>query len=560
MKLTVKREFAQSAGGRTALAVSGALFALLAVTACSGSDGSSTSEKVDVEGRLVSQMSPAKGDVDKIVWNLTKGEPDSLDPRMAATPSGGQVVNNLCEPLVTIDADYKLTDNLARFEQVSPTELRYTLDTDATFWNGKPVTAEDVAYSLNRAADPSSIVSFIYANVKSIDVTGPREVTVTFTKPDEMFNNEMTNIAGLIMEKDYTERAGGKVGTPSGGLMCSGPFRLKSWTSGDRIEMTRNDHYWNPDRRPFAKDVKFTFVTDTTAVTQALESGEIDGAYELAASSLAGLAGSSAGELVFGPSTQSTHLDVAGPGGPLADVKLREALGLVIDREGIAEAIYNGAATPLYTSITPTTWPRDEAEQYQKAYDEFEADRTYNVEKAKALVDDSNYDGADIVLAITAGDETMGRVSQLVQQAAKQVGINIKIQTLQPLVMAQAGYDAKKRESLGLDLLYGESFNGVQDPLEPAGFSHLPGGFYNYTNYSDPTVTKNLEQARQTFDGPERAELFLAAQDVYEQSLASIPIVSTNTVTYLSKDLTGAITSFAYWATPQMAYIGGSDG
>ncbi len=151
---------------------------------------------------------------------------------------------------------------------------------------------------------------------------------------------------------------------------------------------------------------------------------------------------------MFGPSTQSVRLDVAGPDGPLADVKLREALGLVVDREGIAKTIYNGAATPLYTYVTPTTWPNEEADLYQAEYDKYEAARAYDVEKAKSLVDESSYNGEDIVLAVAAGDETQGRVAQLLQQEAKQAGINIKIQSLQPLVMAQAGYDAKKRASL----------------------------------------------------------------------------------------------------------------
>ena len=558
MTRTSRRESAKSAGGDHVLRAAVVTIAMLAVTACSSSEGNEDSDTVDVEGRLVAQMPAAKGDVDQIVWNLTDGEPDVLDPRMAATYSGGQVVNNLCEPLVTIDAEYNLSPNLAEFEQVSPSELRYTLTAEATFWDGTPVTAEDVAYSLNRAADPSSIVSFIYANVESIEATGEREVTVRFSKPDEMFNSEMTTIAGLIVQKDFTEKAGDKVGTPGGGLMCSGPFELTSWTSGDSIEITRNESYWNPDRRPFAKNVKFTFVTDTTAVTQALESGEIDGAYELSASSLGALADSSTGNLVFGPSTQSVRLDVAGPDGPLADLKLREALTHVVDREAIAEAIFNGAATPLYTYVTPTTWPNAESDLYQAEYNKFESARTYDVETAKSLVEESSYDGQEIVIAVSAGDETQGRVAQLLQQEAKQAGINIKIQALQPLVMAQAGYDAEKRK--GIDLMYSESFNGVQDPLEPTGFTFLPEAFYNYTGFSDPTVTENLEQARQTFDGPERATLFLAAQEIYESANASIPVVSTNTATFLSKDLTGAITSFAYWAMPQMAYVGSAEG
>ncbi len=71
-------------------------------------------------------------------------------------------------------------------------------------------------------------------------------------------------------------------------------------------------------------------------------------------------ADSPTGNLVFGPSTQSVRFDVAGPEGPLADLKLREALVHVVDREAIAEAIFNGAATPLYTYVTPTTWPNAE--------------------------------------------------------------------------------------------------------------------------------------------------------------------------------------------------------
>lgn len=559
MKLTGKRQCAQPAQRRRILGVGVASIAMLALTACSGSSDSNNAGKVGEDAKLISQLPAAEGEVDQVVWNLTTGEPDSLDPRMAATYGGGQVVNNLCEPLVTIDADYNLSPNLAKFEQVSPTELKYTLVADATFWDGKPVTAEDVAYSLNRAADPQSIVSIFYSNVKSIDVTGDKEVTVTFTQPDELFNSEMTTIAGLIMEKDFTEKAGDKVGTPNGGLMCSGPFELKKWTSGDSIEVTRNETYWNPDRKPFAKDVNFTFVTDTTAVTQALQSGEIDGAYELSASSLNSLADSSAGTLTFGPSTQSVRFDVARPDGPLADLKLREALELVIDRDAIAKQIFNGAATPLYAYVTPTTWPNAEKDQYQVEYDKLQAARTYDIDKAKSLVQESNYNGDDLVLAVVAGDETQNRVAQLLQQEAKKAGINIKIQTLQPLVMAQAGYDAKKRASLGLDLMYSSSFNGVQDPLEPTGFTFLPDAYYNYTGFNDPTVTQNLEQARQTFDGPERAKLFLDAQTVYEQANVSIPVVSTNTATFLNKDLTGAVTSFAYWAMPQMAYVGSAN-
>lgn len=525
----------------------------LLLTSCSPSPtGTSTSSAPAPE--LKSKTVDAKGDVDSFVWNLPTGEPDTLDPANAATYGGGTVVGNLCDPLLRVDADYNLTPNLVDFRQESPLKLVYEVKAEAKFWDGSPVTAADVAYSLNRAKDPSKIVSFIFAKVASIDVTGEKEVTVTFSSPDELFNYEMSTIAGMIVKKDAAEAGGAAFGTSSGTLMCSGPFKLDEWKSGDSISASRNDAYWNPKFRAHAAKVRFTFVTDTTSLTQALNSGEIDGSYELPATSIPALQNSSAGKLHFGPSTQSVSLDVATPEGPLQNVSLREALQSIVDRKALADVVYHGSATPLYTKLTPTTWPNGSKDIYQPAYDTFEQQRSLNLDRAKELVAKSGYKGEEIVLAVQAGNEALGRIAQLVQQQAKQAGITVTIKSIQPLEYSQAQYDAAKRQ--GLDLLLNTSFNGVQDPLEPLGFVYLPGAFYNYVNFDDPTVTQLLTQAQGTFDEQERSKLVVQAQERYEAASASIPLLSTNTVTFMNNRLTGAVTSFAYWAMPSMAVIG----
>ncbi len=539
--------------GRRRYAAAAVGMSLLLVSACSGGS-SADDETPNVSDNLVSSMSPAKGDIDKLTWNLTAGEPDTLDPRNAATYGGGQVTGNLCDPLVRVDADYNLTPNLVSFKQESPTKLVYTLVADATFWDGKPVTVEDIAFSLNRAKAPESIVSFIYANVKSIDVTGDKEVTVTFTKPDELFNNEMSTIAGLVVEKAYAEKNAKTFGTSAGGLMCSGPFKLESWKSGDSITMSRNDNYWNEKYRAHAASVKFTFVTDSTALTQALNAGEIDGAYEVSPDAIKPLKSDGRNAVVFGPSTQSLKLDVANPGGATADRTFMKGLQKIVDRDALAKVIYKGAATPLYSFITPTTWPNDQSDQYQKAYDVLAKDRSFDPADAKKLIEESDYDGQELVVAIPAGNSVLSKTAQLIQQQAKQAGVKIKIQSLQPLVFSQAGYDATKRK--GIDYLLNSSFNGVQDPLEPAGFVYLPKAFYNYTEFDDAAVTDALNTARETFDGDQRAKLFIEAQSKFEEASATVPLLSTNTVTVLNKKYTGAVTSFAYWAMPQMALIG----
>lgn len=528
--------------------------ALLALTACSGGGDARNDGKSVTSADLVSHMDPATGHVDVLKWNLDT-EPETLDPANAGTPASGTVVRNLCDSLLTVDADYNLAPNIVDYKVVAPTQIVFTMKAHATFWDGSPVTAEDVAYTLKRNMNPDYLSAFIFANVKSVAQTGADQVTVTMKQPDSLFLNQLPIIA--VTEKKFTERAGDKLGTPSGGLMCSGPFKLDSWISGQSLTMSRNDHYWNPDRTPRARTVKFSFISDAVALAQALNTGEIDGAYEISSSSVPSLKKSHAGRLVFGPSMKGTYLYVAHPGGVLGDLKVRDALQCAVDREALAKVIYNGAAAPLYAFVTPATWPHDQVDAYQAAYDKLSVERAYDPKAAAELVKQSTYDGRPIVIGIQAGDETGSRTAQLVQQEAKAVGLNVQIKSLQPLVFNQAQYDATKRK--GIDLLLTYSFNVAHDPLEPLGYDYLPDSPYNYTNYDDPQVTKLLNEARQSFDEADRTKLLLQAQAIYEPSSTKIPLVSNYTTLFLNNHLGGAVTSLAYWSMPALALVGSVD-
>lgn len=533
----------------------GLLALSLAATAMLAACGNGSDDRPEpvTKDDLVDVLPRAKGGVDVVKWNLP-AEPDTLDPANTVTYASGTVVRSLCDTLLTRDPDLALKPNLASYEVVSPTEIVYTIRDDVKFWDGTPLTAEDVAWSLNRMRSSDFVLSFAFINVKSIDVTGPDQVTVSFSEPDELFLNSGPALG--VMEKKYSEEHADAIGTPDGGLMCSGPFELESWSPGSSIKLSRNPDYWNAERKPFAETVAFSFVGDATALTQALNAGEIDGAYEIPASAVPALSKSSVGRITFGRSMQGLNLNVARPDGPMSDNDVRQALQRGIDRGALADVIYNGAAEPTYTYVTPTTWPEGQKDAYQKAYDAFVAEREYDVEAAKKLVAKSGYDGETIVLALTAGDDTESRSAQLIQEQAAAIGLTVKLKPLQPLVYDQAGYDAAKRKELGLDLMLSSNFNGAPDPLEPMGFTSLPGQPYNYTDFDDAEATALLTEARQTFDDDQRAEMVIKAQQIIEEDSAVIPLLSTYTTTFLNDRLTGAITSFAYWSMPAMAFIG----
>ncbi|GAA3648788.1 hypothetical protein GCM10022237_05590 [Nocardioides ginsengisoli] len=183
----------------------------------------------------------------------------------------------------------------------------------------------------------------------------------------------------------------------------------------------------------------------------------------------------------------------------------------------------------------------------------FEAEY-YNARGFVMVVQDVRGKFNSTVIMVQAGDETISRVAQLVQQQAKSVGLTVEIRSLQPLVFEQAGYDATKRK--GIDMMLSTNFNATADPLEPMGFTYLPGQPYNYTEFDNPKVTNLLTEARQSFDAKERAKKVVEAQVIFEQDSAVIPVVSTNTATFLNNRLTGAVTSFAYWSLASMTYIG----
>lgn len=538
----------------TRLSGAAALAAAVAVMAA-GCTASANPEPSETEIELLDRAPAGAGDVAEIVWNLPQGEPATIDPPNSPTYSGAGVVSNLCDPLVAVDEDYNLGPNLADWEQVSPTELVFTLRDDATFWDGTPVTPQDVVFSLNRAAGPDSIVAFVFENIAAIEAVGDSDVRVTFSQPDVLFLPSMATFSGMIIQQAFTEAAGSDFGTSAAGVMCSGPYKYVEWVPGDSITIERNDTYWNEELPLAVGKVTFEFVTDSTAATQAVNAGEIDGSYQVDPAAIPALRSSSAANVYFGPSMESVNLSVALPTGPMADPAMREAFQVMIDRDALAQVVYHGAAEPLYTAVTPRTWPNSQVDLYQAQYDEWAAKRAYDPERAKELVEQSDYDGESIGLGILAGDATLSKVAQLIQQQGEASGITIEIKEIQPLEYSTAAYDTAVRERLGLDLLIGSSFNAAQEPLEPIGFSYIAGAYYNYTGLDDPEINRLVAEARETIDEAERAELTTQAIELIEAASPTIGLVSTNTVTALNKELGGAITSFAYMSMPAMAYI-----
>ena len=247
----------------------------------------------------------------------------------------------MCESLVRQVPGMKTVPWLARsWSQPNPTTLVFHLQMGVHFWDGTPMTSADVVFSLKRNLQPSaqSIYGAVFQYVKSMTATGPDTVTIKFSKPDVTFLPEMATLASAVVEPAYVQREGNKFGTPAGGLMCTGPYKLVSWNGTSSAVMAANPHYWDSRLEPKVKTITFQWPTDAGQITSGYQSGAGAGGFFLTTSVLPSLKNSTAGKLYIGPASQSMEvmaLIVVGTKGAIANPVVRRALYMSINRTGL---------------------------------------------------------------------------------------------------------------------------------------------------------------------------------------------------------------------------------
>ncbi|MEU4162423.1 ABC transporter substrate-binding protein [Actinoplanes sp. NPDC026670] len=533
-----------------------ALLLGLALTACSGGQGAAPAAAPAIT--LVETTPAATGDVAKVTWALPAGEPASLDPARTGDYSANTVGTNLCESLLRLEPDWSTSPGLASgIVQKDPLTVVITVRDGVTFWDGSPLTAGDVVYSLSRNMDPklASYAAHVYANVAAIEATGDLEVTVRFKTPDMQFVPDMAGVPGAIVQKAFTSKAGPAFGTATGGLMCTGPFELAGWQSGQKITLERNDTYWDATRKAKAGAFDFVFLTDSSTLTSALLSGEVDGVYGAPVGSIAALQRSGTGSLYFGPSTETVSLGAVAADGPAADPRIRQALDLAIDKTAFVTSVLKGAGAPLKTFTPPLSWQGSPAKNvYDAGYAALPDTSKADLEAAKKLVTEAAPSRTGLVIAIPAGEQSLLQTATIAQAAAQQIGLTMTVRQLQPAEFAGLFYDPGLRQ--GIDFIATTGYLEVPGALYYAPGFVLKGAPFNWTGYDDPGVTANIAGAVAETDPAKSAEKFVAAQAVFGPAKLQITLAGTHNRLFLNKRITGAPASFSYISSAWAALVG----
>ena len=536
---------------RTAAIIAGGLGAALVLAGCTVPQ---TDTDSDVDWELTTTTGAPSGDIDSYSW-VSYAEPFSLDYAYAFDYSDNQVLANVCESLLRLNPDYTLSPGLAEsFEHPTPETWVYTIRDGVTFHDGTPLTAADVVASMNRHLDPAVGSSWysVYQNVVSIEQTGDREVTVTESLPDSQFNLAMGGSAGVVESAATLEASGADYGNSTGGVNCTGPFSLAEWRSGESITLERYDDYWDDELRAKSGEVEFIFMNDSTARVNALKSGEVDGGWMIPMDAVSQLESSGVGDVHFGMSTAVSSLIVSNLDGPLGDLRVRKALLMALDRQGIVDAAAKGYGDVTNALTTESVWVGASDSALESAFEGLE-EYPYDLEEAKRLVEEAGAVGEEIVYATAPIGGDFNIIAQATAAAAESIGLKATIETVTPNAYTALFSDPSARE--GIDLFYTVWYLSSPDPLEMYSVLRT-GEFSNYGEWSDPQFDQVVNEAIAIDDPAARSEKTAEAQRIANEQLPWLPLFTGPMPVFVGERITGVAPSIAFLYHPWAATIG----
>ena len=449
---------------------------------------------------------------------LTSGQPDRGAGAYKFTGY------TLYDPLVAWEMDVadrpgKLVPGLAsewKVDPADPTKWRFTLRDGVKFHDGSSLDAAAVVWNLDKVLDEKAAhydrrqaaqVKPRLPSVASYRVVDPKTVEITTKTVDSFFPYQM--LWFLVSSPAQYEKLGKDWDKfalqPSG----TGPFKLDRLVQRERAELVKNPDYW--DKKRLAKVDRLVLVPmpDVLARTNALIAGQVDLIETPAPDTVPKLkaAGMKVVENVT-PHVWNYHLSVA-PGSPWTDVRLRKALNLAIDRDGIVELL-NGLAKPAVGQVDPAS-PWFGKPNFQIKYDP---------EAAKKLLAEAGYSTAKPLKATFAiaqggtGQMQSLPMNEFIQQNLKDVGIELDFKVMELEALYTRWRKGAKDEMNG-DVSSNNVAYVTSDPLYAIiRFFHsnqaAPVGV-NWGTYASPVVDGYLDEAMKTFDVAKQDELLAKA-------------------------------------------------
>ncbi len=517
---------------------------------------SAPAQPAATEAPMPAMPATAPAEAKVLVVGLPKADTRTLDPHRQYEITPPQIMRAVYETLVTLPDKGATIDRveplLAESYTISDDALVYTfkLRSDVKFASGNPMTAEDVVFSFKRMGALQDNPSWLYSDhVASIEAPDASTVKITLKEPNAAFLSMLVSPNFAVVDSKVVKGQGGTDADDAkdadkatdwldNNSAGTGPYMIKEWKRGEQVVIERNPNYWR-GAAPFDRII-FREIPDDAARQQALERGDIDIAVGLDVDAIKRLEGNSNLQVITGNTLDMTYLALtmnAELSQPLADKRVRQAIKLAIDYDGIINGLLGGTALHLPTIIPLGLLGTDPALAPKR-----------DVAQAKALLKEAGYENGFELTMVYPGERKMSNVilaDTLVaklQEDLAEVGITLKVEPRDASTW-RADYRAGKLTATIADW--------TPDFLDPHGWAPAiaveGASAAKRVYYVNKEAEKLALAAAQITDSAKRAEMYRKVQEIMLDDAAFIGLIQPKVQIVASAKLKDVIYNPVYF-------------
>lgn len=462
-----------------------------------------------------------------------------LDPYLTDSATAWEVIYNVCETLVTFDADGQLVGRLAADWSVDGSTYTFRLREGVQFHPpvSRELVADDVVYSFDRMRADESGLKGDLSNLATVEATGDYEVRMELDGTFAPFAAFLGRVPWVIVPREAVEEQGGAIGDfqrPVG----TGPFRIESYTPGEELRLAAFEEY-RDSGVPAESRLRLRPVPDADSRVAALRSGDVD---------VAPIPGKDAGTIASGAETRTfeqsattwaqVHINCSQP--PWDDPAVRRAVAHVVDRSAIVEAGASG-----YGSAAWQAYPEGE---FWHA-DLSESRRERDVDAARRILADAGDPLANETLSIktNASFPIMSTTAELLVANLRAAGIDAEVNSIE--------WGTQLNDFLEGN--FGAMAFSVPYKIDPDrhvfGFLHPSGTQFNNYGEEQPDASRMYDltmRGRTTTDREERRSIYAELWRLINRNVPWISVGLTDTILGAN----AAVSGYEGWTLPYTRY------
>ena len=454
----------------------------------------------------------------QIVVGIAQDLEDSLDPHKAVAAGTKEILFNVFEGLLKPDSDGNINPAVASSYKVLEDGKAYefTLRENVKFHDGRPVTAEDVKYSLEKIAGMMGDEPMIpaYSLIESVDIISDNTVSISLSEPDVDFPTYLAMVNAAIIPKDNAQIDTNPIGT--------GPYKFESRSVLQNFIISKNDDYWGD--KAYIERVIFNIVPEGDTIVMNLRGGSLDMYSHLTIDQANQL--SEQFNVLEGTMNLVQALYLNNNVKPFDDIRVRQAMCYAIDVDEMLNLTSEGKGTPIGSSMYPA---------FNKYYMPELADNyKHDTNRAKELLKEAGYpNGFDMTITVPSNYQPHINTAEVLVQQLKSVGINASINLVEWNTWLNDTYIGRNFEStvIGVDASY-----MTARALLERFYSKADN---NFINFSSAEYDDLYEKVIVSIDDNEKTEMYKRMEEILSEDAANVYLQDMAEFVAINKKYTG---------------------